>query len=55
MSGPEHPLYGMSKDFIERAKIHASEYSWANTEFDMTIDNNKDVYNLYRQLTEIVK
>jgi hypothetical protein len=55
MAGPYHPLYEMSKDFIEQAKIHASEYSWANTDFDMVIDNNRDISNLYRQLMEIIK
>jgi hypothetical protein len=55
MAGHYHPLYEMSKDFIEQAKIHASEYSWANTDFDMIIDNNRDISNLYRQLMEIVK
>lgn len=34
--------------------IHASEYSWAATEFDLIIDNNGSVEDLYNQLKNLV-
>ena len=34
--------------------IHASEYSWAATDFDITIDNNGTVEDLYRELKSLV-
>lgn len=35
-------------------KIHASEYSWASTNFDVVIDNNGSVEDLYAQLKNLV-
>ena len=34
--------------------IHASEYSWASTDFDITVDNNGTVEDLYRELKNLV-
>lgn len=34
--------------------IHASEYSWASTEFDFIIDNNGSIEDLYRELKNLV-
>lgn len=34
--------------------IHASEYSWVNTNFDITIDNNGSVEDLYIELKNLV-
>lgn len=34
--------------------VHASEYSWAGTEFDQIIDNNGSIENLYEQLKHLV-
>jgi hypothetical protein len=34
--------------------IHASEYSWAGTQFDTVIDNNGSIDNLYSQLKNLV-
>lgn len=35
-------------------KIHASEYSWAGTDFDLIIDNNGSIEDLYSQLKNLV-
>jgi hypothetical protein len=35
-------------------KIHASEYSWAGTQFDAIIDNNKSIDSLYNQIKNLV-
>jgi hypothetical protein len=34
--------------------IHASEYSWASTEFDLVIDNNGSIEDLYTELKNLV-
>jgi len=33
---------------------HASEWSWAGTEFDSVIDNNGSLDELYVQITDLV-
>jgi len=35
-------------------KIHASEYSWAGTNFDAVIDNNGSIDTLYSQIKSLV-
>lgn len=35
--------------------VHASEYSWAGTEFDVVIDNNGTLTELYEQVTNLVQ
>ena len=34
--------------------VHASEYSWAGTEFDVVIDNNGTVDHLYSEIRNLV-
>jgi len=40
---------------LNAEKIHASEYSWAGTNFDMIIDNNHSIEHLYNQLKNLVQ
>lgn len=35
-------------------EIHASEYSWAATEFDVIVENNGTILDLYTQLKNLV-
>jgi hypothetical protein len=35
-------------------EVHASEYSWASTDFDFVIDNNGSIEDLYSQLKNLV-
>jgi hypothetical protein len=45
----------MSKNKLEKHKIHASETAWIGTEFDAIIDNNEDgMDNLFRQVKDLV-
>lgn len=44
-----------AQNWLTEQKIHASEYSWAGTDFDVTIDNNKSIENLYNQLKSLVQ
>jgi hypothetical protein len=45
----------MSKNKLEKHKVHASETAWVGTEFDAVIDNNEDgMDNLFRQVKDLV-
>jgi hypothetical protein len=44
-----------AQNWLVEQKIHASEYSWAGTDFDVTIDNNKSIEHLYNQLKSLVQ
>ena len=43
-----------AKAWLDQEGIHASEYSWAGTQFDVVIDNNKSIEHLYEQLKSLV-
>jgi hypothetical protein len=40
--------------WLEQQGIHASEYSWAGTQFDYIVENNGTVASLYSQLTDLL-
>jgi hypothetical protein len=42
-----------AREWLGLNGIHASEYSWAGTEFDAIIDNNGTIDNLYKQLKNL--
>jgi hypothetical protein len=44
-----------AKEWLEKEKIHASEYSWAGTSFDVVVDNGKTIEHLYSQLKNLVQ
>ena len=46
-------LFAQTK--IKQLGIHASEYSWAGTEFDAVIDNNGSIEQLYNQLKNLAQ
>ena len=54
MSGPSTIGWAIGKDVLNKAGIHASEYSWVATEFDAVIDNNGTIDNLYKQVGLLV-
>jgi hypothetical protein len=39
---------------LEDLKIHASEWSWVGTDFDLIIDNNDSVEDLYRRVEVLI-
>lgn len=55
MSGPTTIGWAIAKDALDRAGIHASEYSWAATDFDVVVDNNSTIDNLYKQVSLLVQ
>jgi hypothetical protein len=46
-------LFAQTK--IKQLGIHASEYSWAGTDFDAIIDNNGSIEQLYSQLKNLAQ
>lgn len=40
--------------WLEANNIHASEYSWAGTDFDAVVDNNGSIEHLYDQFKRLV-
>jgi hypothetical protein len=54
--GPKQNIeWRLSKNELEKYKIHASETAWIGTEFDAVIDNNADgLDNLYAQVKRLV-
>lgn len=57
--GPEPDWFSLAKFKPHKMKevypgVHASEYSWAGTDFDIVIDNNGTIEELYEQLKNLV-
>ena len=42
-------------EWLKSEGIHASEYSWAGTDFDSIIDNNGSIEELYNQVKNLVQ
>jgi hypothetical protein len=54
MSGPQTIGWAIGRQVLETANVHASEYSWADTEFDQILDNNGTMDQLYQQVNDLV-
>jgi hypothetical protein len=54
--GPEGNItWALSREQLERFKVHASETAWIGTKFDAVIDNNADgLDRLYSQIKDLV-
>jgi hypothetical protein len=57
--GSDPDWFSLAKINVKEMKalypnVHASEYSWANTDFDMIIDNNGSIEDLYKELKNLV-
>jgi hypothetical protein len=44
-----------AQSWLDEQKIHASEYSWAGTDFDAVVDNDQSIEHLYAQLKNLVQ
>jgi hypothetical protein len=54
--GPNGNLtWALSRAKLEKLGIHASETAWVGTKFDVIIDNNGTIDELYQQIAEIVQ
>lgn len=54
-AGPKKIGWAIGRHHLEKAGVHASEYSWIGTKFDAVIDNNQDLEHLYQQITDLVQ
>lgn len=47
---------GCNKSILElkKIKIHSSETAWVGTEFDLILDNNGSIQDLYKQVDQLV-
>lgn len=57
--GPDPDWFNVARTDVSQMSelypgVHASEYSWANTEFDFIIDNNGSIEDLYKELKNLV-
>ena len=55
MSGPKTIGWSIGKTTLEQYQIHASEYSWVNTEFDGVLYNNASLDDLFDQVEVLVQ
>lgn len=54
-AGPKQIGWALGRYALDKAGVHASEYSWIGTEFDAVLDNNHDLDSLYQQVTDLVQ
>lgn len=55
MAGPTNMGWSIGKDVLAKHNVHASEYSWVNTEFDAVFDNNATLDHLFNQVETLVE
>ena len=54
--GPDgNSKWSLSKAFLDKHKVHASEYSSVGIAYDYNIDNNGTIDDLHKQICEVVK
>ena len=42
--------WALGKDELEKAGVHASEYSWVGSKFDLVLENDGTIDQLYTQI-----
>lgn len=52
--GQSHVGWALGKSKLERLKIHPSEYSWVGNKFDVVINNNGTIEDLYASTENIM-
>jgi len=53
-SGDRHMGWALGKKKLEDLKIHASETAWVGTKFDIVLDNNASIDDLFVQVKSLV-
>ena len=53
-AGPHRLGWAIGKDALDKAKVHASEYSWVGGDIDIVIENNGTIDDLYKQIHNIL-
>ena len=46
--------WALGKDTLEKANIHASEYSWVGSKFDTVLVNDSTINDLFKQVEEFL-
>jgi triacylglycerol esterase/lipase EstA (alpha/beta hydrolase family) len=46
--------WALGKDVLEKANVHASEYSWVGSEFDFVIENDGTVDDLFNGIKQVL-
>lgn len=46
--------WALGKEELEKAGVHASEYSWVGSKFDVVLDNNGSIDDLYTQVRDFL-
>lgn len=46
--------WAIGKDKLEKAGIHPSEYAWIGTDFDIVIENNGSIEELYAEIENLI-
>lgn len=47
--------WALGKDELDKAGVHASEYSWVGSKFDIVLNNDGTIDDLYTQVREFLK
>jgi hypothetical protein len=47
--------WALGKTELEKAKVHASEYSWVGSKFDYVVENDTTLDDLYASVEDILK
>ena len=47
--------WALGRDELEKANVHASEYSWVGSKFDYVIENDTTLDDLYASVEDILK
>ena len=53
--GDRNMTWATSRSRLEKLKIHASETAWVGTEFDVVLDNNSTIDDLFAQVKDLVQ
>ena len=53
-AGPHRLGWAIGKDALDKAKVHASEYSWVGGDINIVIENNGTIDDLYKQIHNIL-
>jgi dephospho-CoA kinase len=54
--GPERNMgWALAKDKVQQLGIHASETAWMGIQFDLVLDNNGSLDQLYKQINDLLR
>ena len=54
-SGNRRIGWALGKDVLDKAGVHASEYSWVGSDFDTVLENDGTIADLYAQIETVLE